>query len=147
MKNYISPNAIQVVYKISSSCWQVYIEKTMRTLETYLTEHQAATRIWDKKISHCQACLEQHHPSWDETTILDHWTRWETATLSWSQPLIKISENFLRLNISSYHDCRSTQVMVQKEALFSTLGAGTSVTMPPLQFHWPSWPRRTSLTM
>ena len=63
-----------VVYKIPCSCGQEYIGETKRTsLETRLKEHQAATRRGETEKSAIaeHAWAKQHHPLWDETTILD----------------------------------------------------------------------------
>ena len=62
-----------VVYKIPCSCNLAYIRETKRYLGTWLKEHQAATRRGEVEKSAIaeHAWKEQHHPLWDNISILD----------------------------------------------------------------------------
>ena len=62
-----------VVYKIPCSCGKEYIGETKRALGTCLKEHQAATRRGEVEKSAIaeHAWAEQHHPFWEEISILE----------------------------------------------------------------------------
>ena len=62
-----------VVYRIPCSCGLAYIGKTKRSLETRLKEHQAACRWGEMEKSAIaeHAWTKQHHPEWDNVSILD----------------------------------------------------------------------------
>ena len=62
-----------VVYKIPCSCGKEYIGETKRALGTRLKEHQAASGRGEVEKSAIaeHAWAEQHHPLWEEMSILE----------------------------------------------------------------------------
>ena len=63
-----------LVYEIPCSCGQLYIGETKRALDTWLKEHQVATRRGEtEKSAIAEHAWSQHHqPLWGETKVLDH---------------------------------------------------------------------------
>ena len=62
-----------VVYKVPCSCGKKYIGETKRAFGTHSKEHQAATRRGEVEKSAIaeHAWAEQHHPLWEEISILE----------------------------------------------------------------------------
>ena len=63
-----------VVYKISCSCGQTYIGKTIQQLETRLKKHKdACSRGLFERSTVAEYALKEDHPiKWDEVSVVDH---------------------------------------------------------------------------
>ena len=70
-----------VVYRVPCSCGKEYIGETKRAMGTHIKKHQSATRRREtEKFAITEhAWTEQHHPIWDQTSVIEQaWTSYKS---------------------------------------------------------------------